>query len=290
VSGVKHVEWFDRPELSDAVMITAFSGWNDAADAATEAVRYLARRWDARTVASIDAESFYDFASARPTIRLIDGERRQLEWPRNEFMVAELEDGRPLVLLLGIEPRLLWRTFTEAVHGAAEALGVTTIVTLGALLTETHHDRAIEVVGASNNEELNDRLDLRPSTYEGPTGITGVLNDACHRAGFNSLSFWAAVPSYLGQSPSPKAALSLVHRVADFLDITLGATDLQIAAASYERQIAELMEDDPDLAAYAQQLLDDEAMEAKDEDVPELENDPEALIDELEQFLRQQDD
>ncbi|MGY9072026.1 MAG: PAC2 family protein [Acidimicrobiales bacterium] len=287
---MKHVEWFDRPELSDAVMITAFSGWNDAADAATEAVRYLARRWDARTVASIDAESFYDFASARPTIRLIDGERRQLEWPRNEFMVAELEDGRPLVLLLGIEPRLLWRTFTEAVHGAAEALGVTTIVTLGALLTETHHDRAIEVVGASNNEELNDRLDLRPSTYEGPTGITGVLNDACHRAGFNSLSFWAAVPSYLGQSPSPKAALSLVHRVADFLDITLGATDLQIAAASYERQIAELMEDDPDLAAYAQQLLDDEAMEAKDEDVPELENDPEALIDELEQFLRQQDD
>ncbi|MFT5530789.1 MAG: proteasome assembly chaperone (PAC2) family protein [Candidatus Poriferisodalaceae bacterium] len=287
MSRVKNVEWFDRPDLSDAVMIAAFSGWNDAADAATEAVRYLARRWDAQTVACIDAEPFYDFASARPTIRLIDGERRQLEWPRNEFMVAELDDGRPLVLLLGIEPRLMWRTFSEAVNAAAEALGVTTIVSLGALLTETHHDRPVEVVGASNNQELNDRLGLRPSTYEGPTGITGVINDAAHRAGFNSLSFWAAVPSYLGQSPSPKAALALVQRVADFLDITLGATDLQIAASSYERQIVELMEDDPNLAAYADQLAEEDALL---EEEPELENDPEALIDELEQFLRQQED
>ena len=288
---MEHLQWFDEVDLSDSVMVVAFSGWNDAADAATEAARYLARRYDARPIAAIDPEAFYDFASARPSIRLVGEERRELDWPRNQFLLAELENGRPLIILIGIEPRLLWRTFSESVTTAAKRLGVNTVVTLGALLTETHHEQPIDVVGASNNERISAELDLTPSTYEGPTGIIGVLNDACHQEGLDSLSFWAPVPSYLGQSPSPKAALAIVKKVADFLGLSLDATDLQIASASYDRQVTELLESDQELAAYAEQLRE----ELVDDDnfvdeVTELEDNPEALIDELEQFLRQQDD
>ena len=198
-------------------------------------------------------------------------------------------DGRPLVTLLGIEPRLRWRTFGETVCQIATRLNVSTAITLGALLTDTHHQAPVDVIGTSNNDVINLQIGTRPSNYEGPTGIVGVLNDAMHRASFDSLSFWAAVPSYIGHSPSPKAALALVQRVVEFLDIPLGATDLQIAAASYDRQVDELVDSDPSLAEYAQQILDDEAEEAA-EQISEMAENPEALMDELEEFLRQQDD
>ena len=159
------------------------------------------------------------------------------------------------------------------------------MITLGALLTDTHHQAPVDVIGASNNEVINLELGLTPSQYEGPTGIIGVLNDAFHRGGFDSLSFWAAVPSYIGHNPSPKAALALVQQLVEFLDIPLGATDLQIAAASYDRQINELVESDANLAEYAQQLLD----EATDE-LTDMAVNPEAMIDDLEEFLRQQDE
>ena len=282
--GVEHVDWSEHPVLENAVLLSAFTGWNDAGDAATEAVGYLTRRYDCRQVATIDPEYFYDFASARPNVRL-EGEERRIDWPVNEVRVGELDDGRPLITVLGIEPRLRWRTFSEALVSVAHQLSAQTVVTLGALLTDTHHQAPVDVVGASSNEVINLELGLTPSQYEGPTGIIGVLNEAFHHGGFDSLSFWAAVPSYIGHNPSPKAALALVQRVVDFLDIPLGATDLQIAAASYDRQINELVESDPNLAEYAQQLLDDAADEATD-----MTDDPEAMIDELEQFLRQQDE
>ncbi len=282
------VEWLDSPSLNDAVMIAAFTGWNDAGDAASEATAYLARRYDGATTARIDPELFYDFASVRPTVRL-SGEQRELEWPLNEVRVGHLDDGRPLVTLLGIEPRLRWRTFCTTAVAIAQALDVRTVITLGALLTDTHHQAPVDVIGTSNNPELAQRIGARPSQYEGPTGIIGVLNDAFFRSGVESLSFWAAVPSYIGHSPSPKAALALVQRVVDFLGIPLGATDLQIAASSYDRQVDELVASDPNLAEYAQQILDEEAEEAA-EQLSEMAENPDALMDELERFLRQQDD
>ena len=281
---MEHVEWSEQPDLNNAILLAAFTGWNDAGDAATEAVGYLSRRYECRRVATIDPEYFYDFASVRPNVRL-EGDERRIDWPVNEVRVGELDDGRPLITVLGIEPRLRWRTFSEALVTIAGQLSAKTVVTLGALLTDTHHQAPVDVIGASNNEVINLELALPPTQYEGPTGIIGVLNDTFHRANFDSLSFWAAVPSYIGHNPSPKAALALVRRVVDFLDIPLGATDLQIAAASYDRQINELVDSDPNLAEYAQQLLDD-----TDEEFSDLEDNPQAMIDELEQFLRQQDE
>ena len=282
--GVEHVEWSEHPVLQDAVLLAAFTGWNDAGDAATEAVGYLTRRYECRRIATIDPEYFYDFASVRPSVRL-EGDERRIDWPVNEVRLGELDDGRSLVTVLGIEPRLRWRTFSQALLTVADQLSAKTVITLGALLTDTHHQAPVDVIGTSNNEVINIELGLPPSQYEGPTGIIGVLNDAFHRAGFDSLSFWAAVPSYIGHNPSPKAALALVQRVVEFLDIPLGATDLQIAAASYDRQINELVESDPNLAEYAQQILDD----ATDE-ISDMADNPQAMIDELEQYLRQQDE
>ena len=282
--GVEHVEWSEHPVLQDAVLLAAFTGWNDAGDAATEAVGYLTRRYECRRIATIDPEYFYDFASVRPSVRL-EGDERRIDWPVNEVRLGELDDGRPLVTVLGIEPRLRWRTFSQALLTVADQLSAKTVITLGALLTDTHHQAPVDVIGTSNNEVINIELGLPPSQYEGPTGIIGVLNDAFHRAGFDSLSFWAAVPAYIGHNPSPKAALALVQRVVEFLDIPLGATDLQIAAASYDRQINELVESDPNLAEYAQQILDD----ATDE-ISDMADNPQAMIDELEQYLRQQDE
>ena len=282
--GVEHVEWSEHPVLQDAVLLAAFTGWNDAGDAATEAVGYLTRRYECRRIATIDPEYFYDFASVRPSVRL-EGDERRIDWPVNEVRLGELDDGRPLVTVLGIEPRLRWRTFSQALLTVVDQLSAKTVITLGALLTDTHHQAPVDVIGTSNNEVINIELGLPPSQYEGPTGIIGVLNDAFHRAGFDSLSFWAAVPSYIGHNPSPKAALALVQRVVEFLDIPLGATDLQIAAASYDRQINELVESDPNLAEYAQQILDD----ATDE-ISDMADNPQAMIDELEQYLRQQDE
>jgi len=170
----------------------------------------------------------------------------------------------------------------------AESLGVSTVVTLGALLTDTHHNAPVNVVGASNNTALNLNMGLRQSTYEGPTGIIGVLNDACHRAGFDSVSFWATVPTYVHNYPSPKAALALAERVGQFLGVTLGESELHSAAANYGRQIDELVAGDDTLAQYAQQILEESAAEAV-EDFSEMVENPDGLIDELEQFLRQQE-
>ena len=281
---VEHVDWTEHPVLEDAVVLSAFTGWNDAGDAATEAVGYLTRRYDCRQVATIDPEYFYDFASVRPSVRL-EGDERRIDWPVNEVRVGELDDGRPLVTILGIEPRLRWRTFSEALVSVADQLSAGTVITLGALLTDTHHQAPVDVIGASNNEVINLELGLTSSQYEGPTGIIGVLHDAFHRGGFDSLSFWAAVPSYIGHNPSPKAALALVQRVVAFRDIPLGGTALQIAAASYDRQINELVDSDPNLAEYAQQLLDDASEELND-----MADNPQAMIDDLERFLRQQDE
>ncbi len=285
-----HVEWLDRPEMSNPTLIIAFEGWNDAGDAATTAAAYVARRWEAREFATIDPEPFYDFSSNRPMVHLDENMERRLEWPANTFSHLRLDDGRDVVILTGVEPRLRWRTFCQQITSMAEHLDASLVVTLGALLAEVHHARPISVVGASSDAALIERLGLTSSRYEGPTGIVGVLQQAFGAAGTPAMSLWASVPTYVPSSTSPKAALALVERLATVLDVTLAATDLQIASSSYERQIDDLLSDDEELADYAEQILlaslDDEPSDAVLVEPELIDMDGGELIEELEQFLR----
>jgi proteasome assembly chaperone (PAC2) family protein len=275
---MEHLRWSSRPELLQPVVVAAFEGWNDAGDAASTAVAWLRDRWQARRFASIDPEEFFDFTSTRPQVELVDGVTRSIKWPANDFSAARIGPGRDVVLLAGTEPQLKWRTFCEQVTGLARSLDAGMVVTLGALLAEVAHSRPVSVVCTSSDRELMLRLGVSASTYEGPTGIVGVLHDACRRAGLPSASLWAAVPAYVPGAPSPKAALALVERTAQLLDVGVTTTDLQIASAAYERQVSEVVADDEDMAGYVARL---EAREDEGDDVT-----PGSLVEEVERFLR----
>lgn len=267
--------------------MAAFEGWNDAGDAASGAARWLSDRYDATLVATISAEEFFDFTATRPIVETTGDGRRSITWPDTELWAARTETGTDLVVLIGHEPHLRWRTYCATVLEAAEALGCSLVLTLGALLTETPHTYPTEVSGTSVDPEVLERVGLEPSTYEGPTGIVGVLHASCTQADQPSASLWAAVPTYVSGAPSPKATLALVERAVGVLGLHLPTTDLQIAAAAYERQINELVAADADTAAYVAGL--EEAAEADhsgDEDDEQLGDDPEALVEEVERFLR----
>jgi len=279
------LEWLSpKPELRDPVLIVAFEGWNDAGDAATIAAGHLAERLDANAVAEIDPEVFYDFSTTRPLVHLDHERQRSLTWPTNQLLVAKIPAAsRDVVILVGVEPQLRWRAFSETVVAAASELGVDTVLTLGALLSDVPHSRPVDIYGATEDEDLMASLNLSRSSYEGPTGIVGVLSTTFLEAGFTTVSFWAAVPSYVPGAPSPKAGLALVHRTSELLNTSLFVTDLEIAAASYERQIDELVAEDPETAAYVADL--EAAWDAEDEDA-DLADDPELLVAEVEDFLR----
>src|SRR5215211_4062471 len=202
------VIWHERPELRAPVMVCAFKGWNDAGEAATAALSYIRGSFEARDVGGIDPEEFYDFTAVRPTVRLTEGSVREIEWPENTFSVAPVPgaDG-DLVLLHGVEPSLRWRRFTEDVIGAARELGVRMVITLGALLADVPHSRPVAVTGLASDQSLVERLGFQRTTYEGPTGIVGVLHHSCARAGLPSASLWASVPHYVAAAPNPKVAL-----------------------------------------------------------------------------------
>ena len=279
------VRWTTRPSLRRPVLIAAFEGWNDAAEAATSATRYLRDRWGGRPFADIDPEEFFDFSSTRPQVRLVDGHTREIDWPSNGFWAAPLP-GREIdaVVLVGTEPQLRWRTFCDSVLDVARALGAEFVLTLGALLADVAHTRPVQVTGTANDEALVTRLGLRRSRYEGPTGIVGVLHDACRRAGLPSASLWAAVPHYVAATPSPKAALALVRRATEVLEVPIAVPDLEAAAVSYEEQVSEVVATDDDVAAYVHTL--EERSENLDVD---LESGP-SLAAEVEQFLRDHQD
>ena len=281
------------------MLIAAFEGWNDAGDGASDAAGYLARRWGAQPFASIDPEEFYDFTSTRPEVRLEGGLTRALDWPENTFSWAPLGGtGRDVVLLRGVEPQLRWRTFASLVMEVATALGVELVLTLGALLAEVPHTRPVRVMGTAANQDLITRFDLRPSRYEGPTGILGVLQDAVARAGIPAASLWASVPAYVGQTPSPKATLALVTRLAELLDVDVPTVDLDVAAAAYERQVDEVVAADEDASAYVRSLEEvadteyrfgeDELEDIDDEIDPADLPGADALAAEVERFLRDQ--
>jgi proteasome assembly chaperone (PAC2) family protein len=279
----EHVRWRHRPALHEPVLIAAFEGWNDAGDAASSAIEFLQERWNAVPFADIDPEDFFDFTSTRPRVQFNDDLEREIRWPANEFSSAKLPPtDRDIVILTGTEPQLRWRTFCDQVVSVARAMGVRRVVTLGALLAEVPHSRPVSVFGTAYVDSVVEELGLSPSRYEGPTGIVGVLHSACHDAGLESASLWAAVPTYIPGAPSPKAALALVERTAALVNVDITTTELEIASAAYERQINELVEEDEETSEYVEQLeqrYDDDDAEFTDAD---------SLVEQVERFLRDQ--
>jgi proteasome assembly chaperone (PAC2) family protein len=288
------------------MMVAAFGGWNDAADAATDAVRWLARTATARPFASLDTEEYVDFQASRPTVELVDGVVRGVTWPSFVFSAGSVPAGaRDIVLLLGVEPNLRWPAFCDDVLGVARTTGCEIVVTCGALLGDTPHTRPVQCTGSATDEVLAARLGMRRSRYEGPTGIVGVLHDAARRAGFPSASLWAPVPHYVATPPNPKGTRALLEKLRQLLDLDLDLTDLDIASAAWERSVSEVVAGDADVRGYVERLearfdaaaepdwideADDGDDAADEEDWFDEDDLPsgEALAEDFERYLRDQ--
>jgi predicted ATP-grasp superfamily ATP-dependent carboligase len=276
----------EHPQLERPVMIAAFRGWNDGGQGASLAAAYLARAWAAQPFASIDPENFFDFQATRPMVSLVDGMTRQIDWPETTFLHAPLPGGRrDAILLLGVEPNLRWRTFGELVTGMAKEHGAELVLTLGSLLADVPHTREAPVTGSATDPELIQRLGLEASRYEGPTGMVGVLHDACARAGLPSASLWAAVPHYVSLTPSPRAAKALVERLSQLLGADVDTTELDEAADAYAQQVSEAVASDAETAAYVEELERRIDELAEEEDLPS----GDALAAELTRFLRERE-
>jgi proteasome assembly chaperone (PAC2) family protein len=269
------------------VLVAAFRGWNDGGQGASLAAGYLAKAWDAQRFAEIDAESFYDFQATRPMVSLEDGMTRKLEWPENAFFHARVPGtNRDAVVLLGTEPNLRWRTYSQLVLGLAKELGVARVVTFGSLLADVPHTRPSPVTAAATDETMVEELGLEPSRYEGPTGIVGVLLDAARREGIPSLSLWAAVPHYVSLAPSPRAALALVSRFGELLSLDVDTDDLETAADEYSEQVSEAVSTDAETAAYVEELERRVDLLSAEEELPS----GDSLAAELTRFLRERDE
>ncbi|AHY46320.1 Uncharacterized protein (ATP-grasp superfamily) [Rubrobacter radiotolerans] len=290
----RYVNLDRRPDLRRPVLISAFTGWNDAADAASLALGTLGEEAGAERFAGFDSEEFFDFQSTRPQVKLIEGVTRALEWPENILSATEggALGGRDVVLLSGPEPNFRWRSFSDAVVEVCRELGVEMVVTLGALLADVPHSRPVSVSATSQDPELVASLGLSPSRYEGPTGITGVLHSVCAASGIPAVSFWASTPHYLPAVPSAPAALALLHKLTDLTDIPVDASQLEKTSGDYQEQISAAVQRDSDLSSYVRMLEDRydslsgaEGREAE-RDIPTGDE----LARELEDFLRDQRD
>jgi predicted ATP-grasp superfamily ATP-dependent carboligase len=243
-----------RP-LHRPVVVAAFEGWNDAGEAASSAVAHLVDLCDAREIAELDPEDFYDFQVNRPTISLDEEGVRRIQWRTTRLVAGRLPGlERDVVLIRGIEPSIHWRGFTQEIVRACEAVDASAVVLLGALLADTPHRRDLPVTGVSGSAELSGRLRLDPASYAGPTGIVGVLADALDAAGLPVVSYWASVPYYVGQPPNPKATLALLRRVEDTLDTALDVRELPDEALAWERAVDEMVNEDEELAEIVDQL------------------------------------
>jgi len=275
------IEFEEQPDLRDPVLLCAFEGWNDAAGAATGVLDHLVDVWDARLVGAIDPDEFYDFQVNRPVVGVDEAGIRGVTWPTTQLFVASPGAGhRDVVIVRGIEPNMRWRQFCAELLAAADELDVRLVCTLGAMLAETPHTRPIQVSGTATELDLHDRLRLEPSHYEGPTGIVGVFQDACVRLDLPAVSFWAAIPHYLPQPPCPKATLALLAQVEDLLGISIPLGDLPEDSRAWERGVAELIEDDEDIAEYVHNLEES----ADTADLPEASG--EAIAKEFERYLK----
>lgn len=278
------IEIDEVPDLRAPVLIAAFEGWNDAADAASSVVDHLARVWQARVVAAIDPEDFYDFQMNRPVVGSNDEGMRRITWPSTQLSVCSPPGAlRDVILLRGIEPNMRWRQFCAELLAAADDLGTELVVTLGALLADTPHTRPIPVSGTVSEPDLADRLKLEQSTYEGPTGIVGVFQDACVQLDIPAVSFWAAVPHYVAQPPCPKATLALIGQLEDLLEVSIPLGDLPEESRAWERGVDELAEEDEEIGDYVRALE-----ETRDTaDLPEASG--EAIAREFERYLKRRD-
>ena len=283
------LSWEYRPDgLRAPALVCAFKGWNDAGDAASTALTFVGAALGARRFATIDPEEFYDFQATRPQVKLVDGETRKIVWPAVElFEVRVPRAPRDLVLLSGSEPSFRWRAFTGVIVELAEALGTQLMVTLGALLADVPHSRPVAVTGLASDRSLISRLDLTQSSYEGPTGIVGILHAACQNAGLPSASLWAAVPHYIAATPNPKAALALVRKLEGLVGVAIDGSSLETAAEEYERQVNLAVQSDPDVQAFVERL--EQAAEPSEEIEPTSLPSGETIARDLQRFLRQRE-
>ncbi len=272
------------PTLNRPILLLAFTGWNDAGTAATFASKFLKQRLAARKFADIDPETFYNFVKHRPTMRLKNGVR-EVNWPKNEFSYAKDPSlVRDVILGLGVEPHLCWRSYMDAVMQVVKECNVELVVTLGALLADVAYSRPVRVTGTASEPALAHRLNLGVSKYEGPTGIVGVLHDTCRQQGMPVLSIWANISHYIAASPNVKAALALVRRVLTLLDFSTDLSDLERASTEFDKRVADVLASDPTVADYVRRLEERADMDDEDDAQPS----DEELARELEQFLRDQ--
>ncbi|MFZ0343398.1 MAG: PAC2 family protein [Gaiellaceae bacterium] len=275
-----------RPELRRPVLVAAFRGWNDGGQGATLGGGFLAKQWEAEPFAEIDPENFYDFQAVRPNVSLEDGLTRKLEWPSNTFLHAPIPGlDRDAVILLGVEPNLRWKTYTGFVLELVQELEVELVVTLGSLLADVPHTRPAPVSAAASDPSLVEELGVEPSRYEGPTGIVGILLDACRQEELPAVSLWAAVPHYVSLAPSPRAALALCRRLGELLGTDIDVAELEQAAEEYAEQVTEAVASDAETAAYVEELERRVDLMEAAEELPS----GESLAAELTRFLRERE-
>jgi proteasome assembly chaperone (PAC2) family protein len=287
------LQYIEEPQLREPALITSFAGWNDAAESATGAVRYLVRKWGARKFAEVDPEDYYDFTESRPQVRLTRGFERRIRWPANDFFYysnPELE--RDYILLRGVEPQLKWRTFCTMLLDLCRRMGVNRVVLLGGLIADVPHTRPVRVTGTSSDKVFLERMEslrVHGSRYEGPTGINGVLTDRLRKEGMPCASLWATVPHYISTS-NPRASQALLSRLDTLLGLNAQLSDIEREAEEFDSQVSQAVERDPDVAAYVRQLEEGESAETEPEhgeggEHPELPA-GDAVVRELEEFLR----
>ncbi len=279
----------DLPHLRSPLLVCAFRGWNDAAAAASTALAAIAASFDSELIAKIDPEDYFDFQSTRPTISLKEGQTRRIEWPANNLIAAPVPTAdRDLVLFDGTEPNLRWRTFSETIATAADALGVEQVITLGALIAEVSHTLPVPITGLASDQEMVEELELERSNYEGPTGITGVVHDLCRQADIDSVSLWAAVPHYVAAIPNPKAALALLRRLEGLTGIAVEASGLEDETSEYEEQISRAVAANPEIEELVSRI------EAEQVDLLTSEGDElpsaDSIAREFQRFLEQRGD
>lgn len=288
VREVSDVIWSDRPSLRRPVLVAAFRGWNDAGDAASAAVEFIRGRFEPEPVARIDPDEFLDFTTVRPTIKLTEGRTRDIDWPDTEISAAEVPGAdADLIVLQGVEPSLRWRRYCEAIVEIARALDASTVITLGSLLADVPHTRPVSITGIASDQALVDKLGFEHTSYEGPTGITGVLHHVCAAAELPSVSLWASVPHYVAAAPNPKVALALVRAFEGAAGLIVDASELESAAEDYDRQVSAAVASDPEVKAFVERL--ETAMDEVSDDPVDPDNIPSAdtIASDFQRFLRQ---
>src|SRR5450631_683439 len=264
------IQYHNQPILRDPIALVAFAGWNDAAEAATTAIKFLIERWKPIKIAEIDSEDFFVFTETRPTVKFVDGIQRTITWPTNQFFAyIATELNRDVILFTGVEPQLKWKTFSSSFLEVCQRFNVSETVFLGALLADVPHSIEVPISGTSSNSDVMERLremDVHSSRYEGPTGMIGVMQDVFRRIQVPSATLWAAAPHYLAATPNIKVTAALLTYVNTYLSFGLDLSDIQSDAIHFEEQITTLVERDPEASAYVRKLVEQLAQDAEDED------------------------